>query len=170
MTSAPYLLIIFSIFFCLEGLIASTYHKQYIVSFNVQLNQWEQQKYLHEVFPIDSFEYVFRKYIPQNMSSDFAVIHIASDQSDWLVSAASSANLIKSFHEDSLTQSRELLSKKGADSSESGIEEGDEKYFEPASLISSFSKVGVRGAGVKIAIFDTGEKDDLFCINFKFNS
>lgn len=130
--------------------------KQYIVSFNVSLNQYEQKKYLSEQFQQDSFDFVFRMYISREIPSDFAVVKLTdADQGEWLVSLSSSPpSLIIGIYEDSL-ESRQLLGSNG----KHGGEDDAFLDFQPSSLTSSFSADGVRGQGVKVAVFDTGNPD-----------
>lgn len=146
--------------------------RQYVVSFNVQLRQVEQQQYLSKHFPLDSFEYVFRNYVSIDIPSDFAVIKTSHSHEDWLASFSCTDNCsgsdsntywgsINGIHEDSsLAQSRQLHSDEG---SEWGGERDAADYtFSPASLSSLFSAMGVRGQGVKVAVFDTGWSTDTY--------
>jgi hypothetical protein len=136
--------------------------EQYIVSFNVQLKQQEQKQYLSKSFTSDSFEYISRTYISHDIPSDFAVIYITQDPaSEWLSSSVAPVNLIKSIHEDSLGQSRHLLSDQNSNGDTTSESEDLSRsplsdHFAPASLSSVFAVAGIKGEGVKVAIFDTG--------------
>ena len=135
------------------------HNKQYIISFNVKLKQQDQKQYLSKHFPADAYVYIFRRYVSLHIPSDFAVIQTSQSLDKWLTTSPSYQNecdqnrsLIKSFHEDSLGQSRQLLS----DNDEAEDVKTGSDYFDPAHLSSSFSAAGIRGQGVKVAIFDTG--------------
>ena len=126
---------------------------QLIVMFNTCMKHDQQREHLLAHYPPDSFSFVMKNYVSENVPSDFVVIRTFLTSQEWFNSASRTSTIVTGVYEDNLGISRRVLNENDDNDND---DEDVLESFDPAQLSLSFTEAGIKGRGVKVAVFDTG--------------